>query len=81
MRTDEHAPDWRPEIGGNARDTARNKVGRVMDRTRGRYWLRPLGGGIEWDVPVTDLRPVTTAELLADAVAEANKRSGKGDLG
>ncbi|MEU5160485.1 hypothetical protein AB0G74_12860 [Streptomyces sp. NPDC020875] len=72
--------DWTPQIGGNARDTTRNKVGRVMDRTHGRYWLRPIGGGIEWTVPAADLCPVTTAELLAEAVAEANKRSGQGDL-
>ncbi|MEU3598914.1 hypothetical protein ABZ714_16280 [Streptomyces sp. NPDC006798] len=81
MRTDNNTPDWTPQIGGNARDATRDKVGRVMDRTYGRYWLRPIGGGIEWDVPAADLRPVTTAELLAEAVAEANERSSKGDLG
>ncbi|MFE0421532.1 hypothetical protein [Streptomyces sp. NPDC058953] len=79
MSTDETNP-WVPEIGGTARDAVRNKVGRVMDRTYGRYWLRPIGGGIEWDVPTADLRPVTTAELLADAVAEVNQRSSGGTL-
>ncbi|MFE0420919.1 hypothetical protein [Streptomyces sp. NPDC058953] len=80
MRADDPTHDWMPEIGGNARDATRNKVGRVMDRTYGRYWLRPIGGGIEWDVPVADLRPVTASDLLSEAVAEVNERSGKGNL-
>ncbi|MFJ8230719.1 hypothetical protein ACIQ9E_12285 [Streptomyces sp. NPDC094448] len=75
MSTEASATPWRPEIGGTARDTVRNKVGRVMDRTHTRYWLRPLGGGIEWDVPAADLRPVTASELLSTAVTEANERS------
>ncbi|MFE3094360.1 hypothetical protein ACFXG1_11085 [Streptomyces sp. NPDC059248] len=78
MSTDETT--WQPTVGGTARDVVRKKVGRVMDRTYGRYWLRPIGGGIEWDAPAADLRPVTTAELLADAVAEVNERSSKGAL-
>jgi hypothetical protein len=55
-----------PEIGSMARDTdsmARDtelgQVGRVVaHRPGGRVWLRPLGGGREWDVPRERVEPV-----------------------
>ncbi|QDY77378.1 hypothetical protein [Streptomyces qinzhouensis] len=78
MSTDEPATPWQPQIGETVRDTVGKRVGRVVDRTYGRYWLRPLGGGIEWDVPAADLLPVTAADLLSTAVAEANERSSNG---
>lgn len=38
-----------------ARDTRSNRVGDVMAEpspaSYGKYWLRPPGGGCEWDVP------------------------------
>ncbi|MGK5532119.1 hypothetical protein [Streptomyces sp. URMC 129] len=40
-----------PEIGSLARDLSRGAIGRVVGRQLSRVWLRPLGGGPEWDVP------------------------------
>ncbi|MGV9312848.1 hypothetical protein ACWDR0_11710 [Streptomyces sp. NPDC003691] len=69
------SPPWEPHIGETVRDVPGKRIGRVVDRTHTRYWLRPIGGGIEWDVPADELEPVTASELLAGAVAEANERS------
>lgn len=51
-------------------DTATNRIGEVMAQTRARadgpvisYWLRPVGGGIEWQTRPDAVQPV------ADAVA------------
>jgi hypothetical protein len=38
-----------PEIGTLVRD-ATGRIGRLMAYTRARAWLRPPGGGLEWDV-------------------------------
>ncbi|TDC80424.1 hypothetical protein [Streptomyces hainanensis] len=65
-----------PEVGELARD-ARGVVGRVMDREAGRVWLRPVGGGREWDVRAEEVAAVGTRELPGPAVAEANRRSGE----
>lgn len=37
-------------IGSVARDTVRDRVGRVMGREGPNYQLRPLNGGREWEV-------------------------------
>ena len=51
-----------PRIGVLARD-ARGAVGRVVDQEAGRVWLRPVGGGREWDVRADEVEPVSTSEL------------------
>lgn len=38
-----------PEVGALVRD-ASGRIGRLMAYTRARAWLRPPGGGREWDV-------------------------------
>lgn len=47
-----------------ARDKRTDRVGDVMaepsDASYGKYWLRPPGGGYEWDVPAEYI------ELLGD---------------
>ena len=48
-----------PAVGTLARDVARDAVGCVMDRQSDRVWLRPVGGGREWDVSVDQVEPVT----------------------
>ncbi|MEK9522040.1 hypothetical protein MIU24_22035 [Streptomyces venezuelae] len=74
--TDEHAhKNNPPHIGATVLDTALNRVGRVMGSEGPYLQLRPLGGGIEWDVAPADLHPLTGAELLSALVAEANARS------
>ncbi|MEV6671718.1 hypothetical protein [Streptomyces sp. NPDC051162] len=64
-----------PEIGETVRDVARNRVGEVMARGKEFYALRPLGGGREWDVAPSDIRPLAQDEVLRVRVAEANGRS------
>lgn len=45
-----------------ARDTRNGREGEVMDRRETshgvRYYLRPVGGGIEWSVPREFLQPI-----------------------
>ncbi|WP_243745207.1 hypothetical protein [Streptomyces hainanensis] len=71
-------PDNVPEVGFLARDTSRGEIGRVVDRQAGRVWLRPVGGGREWDVRQEDVEPVSVGEILRPFVAEANRRSWEG---
>jgi len=58
--------------GTTALDTATGQVGEVQQigpaynlgpdrpRERGTVWLRPHGGGVEWEAQATDLRPVAS---------------------
>ncbi|MEU3600571.1 hypothetical protein ABZ714_17910 [Streptomyces sp. NPDC006798] len=80
MLGDDHPGPWEPQVGDTVRDTARDRIGRVVARTPPRYALRPLGGGIEWDAFPTDLRPVKTTDLLRPSLTEINKRSSRGHL-
>ena len=61
-----------PEVGALARDTKRDKVGRVMACTVGTVWLRPTGGGREWTARRED---VEALEELSAKVAAANAQS------
>ncbi|MCC3774516.1 hypothetical protein [Streptomyces sp. UNOB3_S3] len=47
------------EVGSLAMDTQRNRLGEVMAATRERVFLRPLGGGREWEAKPSALRPMT----------------------
>ncbi|TNM32276.1 hypothetical protein FH715_07760 [Streptomyces sedi] len=51
-----------PEVGALARDVARDAVGCVADRHGDRVWLRPVGGGREWDVPVGQVEPLASRD-------------------
>ncbi|WP_243745314.1 hypothetical protein [Streptomyces hainanensis] len=64
-----------PEIGTMARDTSRDKVGRVMAHLYGTVWLRPPGGGQEWTARPEDVHPISASESLSQRVAEANQRA------
>lgn len=44
-----------PHVGELAIDTSTGRIGRVMATgdtfgSRGMWWLRPINGGLEWDV-------------------------------
>ncbi|NUR59666.1 MAG: hypothetical protein HOV87_13505 [Catenulispora sp.] len=52
--------DGRPEVGTLVRD-ADGRIGRLMDYTRARAWLRPPNGGREWDVEPGSISPVAQA--------------------
>ncbi|WP_411072451.1 hypothetical protein [Streptomyces sp. cmx-4-25] len=70
-----------PRVGAVVLDTTRNLVGRVTGADGSYLRLRPLGGGVEWDVAPADLHPLTGAELLSALVSEANARSRRGRVG
>ncbi|WP_344672196.1 hypothetical protein [Catenulispora yoronensis] len=55
MKTPE--TDGRPQVGTLVRD-AEGRIGRLMAYTRARAWLRPPGGGREWDVDPTSITAV-----------------------
>lgn len=62
-----------PPVGSVARDTRTGDVGRVMPRVISALvrhpslpvlvTLRPLGGGLEWDVPVEQVESINAAEM------------------
>lgn len=60
------------EVGTLARDTKRNKVGRVMGHLGPYVQLRPPSGGCEWDAKPEDVQPISVSESLSARVAEAN---------
>lgn len=80
MLGDGNSTPWEPQVGDTVRDTFRGRIGRVVAWTPSRYALRPLGGGIEWDAVLADLRPVKTTDLLRPALTEINQRSSRGHL-
>lgn len=48
----------------------------------GRYvWLRPLGGGREWDAAPERVEPMSAAEVLSARLALANAGSRTPDHG
>lgn len=65
----------RVEVGSMARDVRDGRVGDVMDVHPGRVWLRPLGGGREWDARPEEVQPLTPREQLSARLAAANARS------
>lgn len=76
MSTEERAREhpYKPRVGDTVRD-AKGRVGRVMGDVGGRYQLRPLNGGLEWDANGDDLTPAIQSDALSGAVAEANSLS------
>jgi hypothetical protein len=61
-----------PEVGTLAVDTRNDRLGEVMGAVGLYVQLRPLGGGIEWDVPPQALREATTSDELRAKVREVN---------
>ena len=69
-----------PRIGALVRDTRRDRVGVVMAREPGRLYLRPQGGGREWETKPGDVEPISADEALMVRVREANERSWEARL-
>ncbi|MCD9878248.1 hypothetical protein AB0G54_07720 [Streptomyces yokosukanensis] len=61
-----------PEVGTVVVDTRSDQLGEVMGAEGPYVQLRPLGGGIEWDVPPRALREATTSDELRAKVREVN---------
>jgi hypothetical protein len=64
-----------PATGTVLVDTARNAVGVFQVELRGRYLLRPIGGGREWETSPEYTRRATDAERMQAAVRLKNDRS------
>ncbi|MFJ7056317.1 hypothetical protein ACK8N7_25495 [Streptomyces griseobrunneus] len=65
-----------PTVGTLLVDTGRaNRVGEFRG-VAGLHWsLRPMGGGIEWEVEPRHVRPALPIEQLRARTARANARS------
>jgi hypothetical protein len=51
-----------PEVGTIMRDKARSAWGEFRGTHGGKVYLRPLGGGVEWDVSPEFVRRATYGE-------------------
>ena len=69
-----------PRVGTMVWDTALDRMGRVMDQEDTCLYLRPPGGGTEWQARPEDVEPLSVSETLSPRVAEANRRSRRGRL-
>ncbi|MGA5507442.1 hypothetical protein [Streptomyces umbrinus] len=65
-----------PAVGSLMVDKRHDRVGLVMGHEGPHVQLRPLQGGLEWDVPPEELREPTRAEAMSAKVAVANGRWG-----
>ncbi|WP_049580285.1 hypothetical protein [Streptomyces sp. SBT349] len=63
------------EPGTLAQDTELGRVGVVVGHEGTNYQLRPVRGGVVWDVSPEHLRPVAASDLLREKVRQANRRS------
>lgn len=65
-----------PPVGAWVVDTDRSDRVGAFRGVAGPYWsLRPVGGGVEWEVVPERVRPATAAERLRAGTARANARS------
>lgn len=59
--------DRPPEVGELAYDERRG-LGHVVEIGRSRIYLRPPGGGLEWEAPAARVRRASASEVLAAAM-------------
>ncbi|WP_030777404.1 hypothetical protein [Streptomyces sp. NRRL S-920] len=64
--------EW--ETGAMVIDTARQRLGRVMDHLGTRLQLRPPNGGREWDADPAYVRPAMEHEILKASARDAKHR-------
>nr|WP_079083637.1 hypothetical protein [Streptomyces antibioticus] len=64
-----------PDVGELLTDTARNRVGEYRGEVAGKFCLRPVGGGTEWEVSPEYVRGATDEERLKARLAASNARS------
>ncbi|WP_371671193.1 hypothetical protein OG985_28380 [Streptomyces sp. NBC_00289] len=60
-------------VGELGHDTKRDSVGEIMAFQGGRYLLRPIGGGREWEVDPDNLAEPDASARLRARVAERNR--------
>ncbi|MGW6267488.1 MULTISPECIES: hypothetical protein [unclassified Streptomyces] len=64
-----------PDVGAVAVDTATGRVGVVMEKGPSRVYLRPPGGGKEWEAEQGSVRRADRHEELQVKVARVNAES------
>ncbi|MFG3345124.1 hypothetical protein ACGF1Z_08650 [Streptomyces sp. NPDC048018] len=64
-----------PEVGDLVRDTTTGQVGFYVDSVAGRFLIRPVHGGREWEADPTDVQLATPLHELRARAAEINARS------
>ncbi|MEK9520034.1 hypothetical protein ACIOMM_13350 [Streptomyces sp. NPDC087908] len=67
-----------PEVGDLVRDTATGRVGFYAGSTSGRWLIRAVHGGAEWEADPADIQPATPLRELRARAAEINARSRRG---
>ncbi|MEU6945485.1 hypothetical protein [Streptomyces sp. NPDC046332] len=67
-----------PEVGDLVRDTATGRVGFYVDSVAGRFLIRPVNGGREWEAQPGDVQLATPMRELRARAAEINARSRRG---
>lgn len=71
-------PKELPTVGTVMVDTARSLLGEFQFVDGTRYFLRPIGGGREWDVDEKWAREATPADLSNDAYGRRIRWSDEG---
>ncbi|MFE7464898.1 hypothetical protein ACFU6R_12470 [Streptomyces sp. NPDC057499] len=61
---DGHDEQGKPSFGDLVKDVDRNRVGVLMDRVGGRYQVRPMNGGKEWEVEPDSIVIPTASERV-----------------
>jgi hypothetical protein len=70
-----HRLETRPRAGDTVRDSATGLIGVFMALEDGKAFLRPLGGGREWETGPEHLEPLTVEEELSAKVQAANRQT------
>ncbi|MFB7937768.1 hypothetical protein ACFWIN_35485 [Streptomyces sp. NPDC127049] len=67
-----------PEVGDLVRDTATGRVGFFVRSVSGRFLIRAVHGGGEWEAEPGDVQLATPLRELRARAAEINARSRRG---
>ncbi|MEU0405550.1 hypothetical protein ABZ318_36175 [Streptomyces sp. NPDC006197] len=67
-----------PEVGDLVRDTATGRVGFYVESVSGRFLIRAVHGGAEWEAEPADVQLATPLHELRARTAEINARSRRG---
>jgi len=72
---DAERPAGIPPVGALLMDVVRGQIGEFRGEQFGRWSLRPVKGGVEWEVDPKDVQPLSDEQRLSLAVGQANARS------
>ncbi|MGW6390137.1 hypothetical protein ACWFR1_06430 [Streptomyces sp. NPDC055103] len=67
-----------PEVGDLVRDTATGRVGFYVESVSGRFLIRAVHGGGQWEAEPADVQLATPLRELRARAAEINARSRRG---